>query len=195
MGRGAAGLVAENMALIKAWLIESNNPIRGTDQSGKEFWSRVHKSWKNFLQGETDARVKTARDQRGFEALSKQWAKMVAGMLEFSSCIVKAKLAKPTGIASHADLVSCAEGIFCGTNVYGRIRGDNADDVASLCAPSTAPNTVPVGTVLGAAEGPGPIQVGGRRVCGPPEERGERADSCRDEGGGACRVGRRWTSS
>ena len=130
MGRGAAWLVAENMALIKAWLIESNNPIRGTDQSGKEFWGRVLKSWQHILQGEADARVKAARDQRGFEALRKQWAKMVAGVMEFSSCIVQAKLAKPTGIATHADLVNCAEGIFCGTNVYGRIRGDHADDVA-----------------------------------------------------------------
>jgi len=55
---------------------------------------------------------------------------MVAGVLEFSSCIVQAKLAKPTGLATHADLVHCAEGIFCGTNVYGRIRGDHADDMA-----------------------------------------------------------------
>jgi len=51
MGRGAACLVAENMALIKAWLIESNNPVRGTDQSGKEFLSRVLKSWQRVLQG------------------------------------------------------------------------------------------------------------------------------------------------
>ena len=55
---------------------------------------------------------------------------MVAGVMVFSSCIVQAKQAKPTGIASHGDLVNCAEGIFCGTNVYGRIRGDHADDVA-----------------------------------------------------------------
>jgi len=102
------------MALIKAWLIESNNPIRGTDQSGKEFWSRVLKSWQRVLQGETDARVKAPRDQRGFEALRKQWAKMVAGVMEFSSCIVQARLAKPTGIATHADLVNCAEGILAG---------------------------------------------------------------------------------
>jgi len=50
--------------------------------------------------------------------------------MEFSSCIVLARLAKPTGISTHADLVNCAEGLYCGTNVYGRIRGDHADDVA-----------------------------------------------------------------
>jgi len=29
--------MAENDAITKAWLIEANNPIRGTDQSGKDF--------------------------------------------------------------------------------------------------------------------------------------------------------------
>jgi len=37
MGRGASWNVAENDALIKAWLIEAINPTGGTDQSGKEF--------------------------------------------------------------------------------------------------------------------------------------------------------------
>ena len=130
MGRGTTWLVVENMALIKAWLIQANNPIRGTDQSGKEFWTRVLQSWQHVLRDETDASVKAARDQRGFEALRKQWAKMVSGVMEFSSCIVQARLAKPTGISTHADLVNCAEGLYCGTNVYSRIRGDHADDVA-----------------------------------------------------------------
>ena len=131
MGRGPAWLVVENMALIKAWLIEANNPIRGTDQSGKEFWGRVLKGWTHALRNETDANVKAARDQRGLDALRKQWAKMVAGVMEFSSSIVQARKAKPTGITSHADLVNCAEGLYCGTNIYGRIRGDHADDVAT----------------------------------------------------------------
>jgi len=122
--------MVENMALIKAWLIEADNPIRGTDQAGKEFWTRVLKSWSHVLRNEMDASVKAARDQRGFEALRKQWAKMVAGVMEFSSCIVQARLAKTTGISTHADLVNCAEGLYCGTNVYGRIRGDHADNVA-----------------------------------------------------------------
>jgi len=130
MGRGTSWLVVENMALIKAWLTEANNPIRGTDQSSKEFWTRVLKSWQHVLRNETDASVKAALDQRGFEALRKQWAKLVAGVMEFSSCIVQARPAKPTGISTHADLVYCAEGLYCGTNVYGRIRGDHADDMA-----------------------------------------------------------------
>jgi len=130
MGRGTAWLVVENMALIKAWLIEANSPIRGTDQVGKESWTRVLKSWQHVLRNETEASMKAARDQRGFEALRKQWAKMVAGVMELSCCIVQARLAKPTGISTHADLVNCAEGLYCGTNVYGRIHCDHADDVA-----------------------------------------------------------------
>jgi len=118
------------MALIKAWLIEANNPIRGTDQAGKEFWTRVLKSLQHVLRNETGASEKSALDQRGLEALRKQWAKMVAGVMELSSCIVQARVAKPTGISTHADRVNCAEGLYCGTNVYGRIPGDHADDVA-----------------------------------------------------------------
>jgi len=131
MGRGPACAVAENMALVKAWLIEPNNPIRGTDQSEKEFWGRVLTSWKHLLRNETDATVKAARHQRGFDALRKQWAKMVAGVMKFSSCIVQARKANPTGITTHADLVNCAGGLNCGTNIYGRIRCDHAVDVAA----------------------------------------------------------------
>jgi len=130
MGRGPVWAVVENMALSDAWLIEANNPIRGTDQSGKEFWGRVLKDWLHMLRNEKDAGVRAMRDKRGIDALRKQWAKMVAGVMGFSSCIVQARLSKPTGIATHADLVNCAEGLYCGTNVYGRIRGDHADDVA-----------------------------------------------------------------
>jgi len=49
MGRSPAWAVVENMALIDAWLIEANNPIRGTDQSGKEFWGLVLKDWLHML--------------------------------------------------------------------------------------------------------------------------------------------------
>jgi len=62
--------------------------------------------------------------------MRKQWAKIVAGVMEFSSCVVQARLAKPTGIASHADLVNCAEGLYCSSNIYSRILGDHEDDVA-----------------------------------------------------------------
>jgi len=99
MGRGPSWTVAENDALIKAWLIEANNPIRGTDQSGKEFWRRVLKGWLDLLRGEPGA---AGREQRGFDAMRKQWAKIVAGVMEFSSCMVQARLSKPTGIATHA---------------------------------------------------------------------------------------------
>jgi len=112
MGRGTAWLVVENMALIKAWLIEAINPIQGTDQSGKEFWTRVLSSWQHVLRNVTDASVTAARDHRGFEALRKQWAKMVAGVMGFSSCIVQARLAEPTDISTPADLVNCAEGLY-----------------------------------------------------------------------------------
>ena len=127
MGRGPSWTVAENDALIKAWLIEANYPIRGTDQSGKEFWRWVLKGWLDLLRGEPGA---AGREQRRDDAMRKQWAKIVAGVMEFSSCMVQARLSKPTGIATHADLVNCAEGLYRSTNIYGRIRGDHADDVA-----------------------------------------------------------------
>ena len=119
--------MAENDAIIKAWLIEASNPIPGTDKSGKDFWRRVRTGWLQLLRGEPGG---AAREQRGFGAMKKQWAKIVAGVKEFSSCVVQALLAKPTGIASHADLVNCAEGLYCSSNIYSRIRGDQQDDVA-----------------------------------------------------------------
>jgi len=62
--------------------------------------------------------------------MGKQWVKIVAGVMEFSSCVVQARLSKLTGIATHADLVNCAEGLYCSSNIYSRIRGDQEDDVA-----------------------------------------------------------------
>jgi len=88
-------------------------------------------SWKHLLRNTTDAAVKAARDQRGFDALREQRAKMVAGVMKVSSCALQERKAKPTGITTHADLFNCAEGLYCGTNVYGRIHGDHADDVAT----------------------------------------------------------------
>jgi len=92
--------MAENDAIIKTWLIEANNPIGGTDQSGKDSWRRVLTGWLQLLRRELGG---AAREQRGFDAVRKQWAKIVAGVMEFSSCVVQARLSKPTGIASHAD--------------------------------------------------------------------------------------------
>ena len=85
------------------------------------------KGWLDLLCGDPGA---AGKEQRGFHAMRKQWAKIMAGVMEISSGMVQARLSKPTGIAAHADLVNCAEGLYCSTNVYGRIRGDHADDVA-----------------------------------------------------------------
>jgi len=62
--------------------------------------------------------------------MREQWAKILAGVMDFSSGVVQARLSKPMGIASHADLVNCAEGLHCSSSMYSRIRGDNEDDVA-----------------------------------------------------------------
>ena len=70
------------------------------------------KDWLHMLRNEKDAGVRGMRDKRGIDALREQWAKMVAGVMEVSSCIVQARLSKPTDIATHADLVSCAEGLY-----------------------------------------------------------------------------------
>jgi len=80
MGRGMASTVCENDGLIKAWLIEVNNPIRGTDQSGKEFWRRVLKGWLDLLRGESGA---AWREKRDFDSMGKQCGKIVAGVVEF----------------------------------------------------------------------------------------------------------------
>lgn len=42
---------------------------------------------------------------------------------------MQARQSKPTGIATHADLINSAEGLYCSSKIYSRIRGDHADDV------------------------------------------------------------------
>jgi len=85
-------------------------------------------SWPPLLREEPGG---AARKQRGFDAMKKKWAKIAAGAIEFASCMVQARLHKPTGIASHADLVSCAKGIYCSSNISNRIRRDHTDGVAT----------------------------------------------------------------
>jgi len=126
MGRGPKWLDAENHALIDCWLVGANDNIRGTDQSGKVFWERVLKDWLGALQGVSEGRA--AREARGYEALRKQWSKVMSGVMEFASFYVKAKSMKPTGNVSHEDLVNVAVSLYCGESVYARIRGDYADD-------------------------------------------------------------------
>jgi len=119
--------MAKHDTIIKASLFEANNPIRGTDQSGEDFWRRVLTGWLQQLRGEPGG---AAREQRGFDTMRKQGAKIVAGAMEFSSCVWQARLSNPTGISTHADQVNCAEGLYCSSNIYSRIRGDHEDDVA-----------------------------------------------------------------
>jgi len=80
-----ASTVCENEGLFKACLIEVSNPIRGTDQSVKEFWGRVLKGLLNLLRGQSDA---SWREKRDLDAMRKQWGKIVAGVVEFldASC-------------------------------------------------------------------------------------------------------------
>eukprot|EP00168_Porphyra_purpurea_P010352 TRINITY_DN2547_c0_g1_i1.p1 TRINITY_DN2547_c0_g1~~TRINITY_DN2547_c0_g1_i1.p1 ORF type:complete len:498 (-),score=99.83 TRINITY_DN2547_c0_g1_i1:70-1563(-) len=126
MSRGLSWSEKKSDALIKPWLIEVNNPIGGTGQSGKEFWRRALQGWLQLLRGKLGA---ASREHRGFDSLRKKWAKIVAGVMDFSSCMAQARQSKLSGVASHADIVNFAEGLFCSQNIYSRIRGDHADDV------------------------------------------------------------------
>jgi len=168
MGRGPAWPVVDNMALSHALLIEGNNRIRGTDQSCKESWARVLKAWMHLLRKQKDARARAVREKSGIDVIRKQLPKMVAGAMEFSSCIVQARLPKPTCISLHADLLNCADGLHCGTHVFGRIRGEHADDVPRVKnTKSLKTCVVPSSTILGEAQKPRPVQVGGRRSFRP----------------------------
>jgi len=111
MGRGPAWAVVENMALIDAWLIEANNPIRETDRSGQEFWGRELKDGLHMLRNEKNAGVRAMRDKHGIDALRKQWTKVVAGVMEFQAeQSFHKKLSTPAGSIVPSTCHMC---LFC----------------------------------------------------------------------------------
>jgi len=127
MGRGTQWLHVENNALIDVWLVATNVCIRGTDQSGNVFWENALTKWRHRLRDVAEGR--SAHEGRGKEALRKQWGKLLAGVMEFSSYYLTPKELKPKGNVSEKDLINMAVSLFCGESTYTRMRGDYAEDL------------------------------------------------------------------
>jgi len=72
----------ERVALCKAYLSTSLDPVKGADQSGLTFWASVVAAWKGLLAGRPGVRRRT---ERGVGGVQKQWEKIRKGLNEFGS--------------------------------------------------------------------------------------------------------------
>ncbi|KAL6573752.1 hypothetical protein OROHE_002211 [Orobanche hederae] len=66
----------EDVALTKAWLHISIDPIIGTDQSGDTLWKRIHPTWKQYL-------GKDFIEDRPIRGLFKRWCTIQAAVNKF----------------------------------------------------------------------------------------------------------------
>ncbi|XP_057724054.1 glutathione S-transferase T3-like [Arachis stenosperma] len=66
----------EDEMLISAWLNVSTDPVVGTDQKGKTFWSRIHSYCIEFCSDIT----------RGVVACKKRWYKINKAVAQFAGC-------------------------------------------------------------------------------------------------------------
>jgi len=127
MGTGLGWTDEERVALCKAYLSTSLDPVKGADQSGPTFWASVVAAWKGLLAGRPGVRRRT---ERGVGGVQKQWDKIRKGVNEFGSHYMAVKRMELTGNPSDEDMISAAMARFCGANVYEAIRKDRTADKA-----------------------------------------------------------------
>ena len=127
MGTGLGWTDEERVALCKAYLSTSLDPVKGADQSGPTFWASVVAAWKGLLAGRPGVRRRT---ERGVGGVQKQWDKIRKGVNEFGSHYMAVKRMELTGNPSDEDMISAAMARFCGTSVCKAMRKDRAADEA-----------------------------------------------------------------
>jgi len=127
MGTGLKWTDEERVALCKAYLSASRDPVNGADQSGPTFWTSVVTARKGLLAGRPGVRQRTERRVWGVQ---KQWDKIRKGVNEFGSHYLAVKRMELTGNPSDEDMISAAMARFCGANVYEAIRKDITEDKA-----------------------------------------------------------------
>ena len=127
MGTGLGWTDEERVALCKAYLSTSLDPVKGADQSGPTFWTSVVTAWKGLLAGRPGVRRRT---ERGVGGVQKQWDKIRRGVSEFGSHYLAVKRLSLKGNPSDEDLISAAVARFCGLNIYEAMRKDRASDKA-----------------------------------------------------------------
>ena len=116
------------MALCKAYLRTSLDPVKAADQSGPPFWVSVVTAWKGLLAGRPGVRRLT---ERGVGGVQKKWDKIRNGVNEFGSLYLAVKRMELTGNPRDEDMNSAAKARFCGANVYEAISQDRTEDKAN----------------------------------------------------------------
>jgi len=115
------------VALCKAYLSTSLDPVSGADQSGPMFWASAVTAWKGLLAGLPGVRRRT---EHGVGGVQKQWDKLQKCVNEFGSHYMAGKRMELTGNPSDEYMSSTAIARFCGANVYEAIRKDRTAEKA-----------------------------------------------------------------
>ena len=127
MGTGLRWTDEERVALCKAYLSTSLDPVKEADQRGPTFWTSVVPALKGLLAGRPGVR---RRAERGVGGGQKEWDKIRRGVSEFDFHYLAVKWLSLTGNPSDEDLISAAVARFCGLNIYEAMRKDRASDKA-----------------------------------------------------------------
>jgi len=127
MGTGPGWTNEERVALCKAYLTISQDPVKGEEQSGPTFWTAVVAAWNGLLAGRPGVRWRT---ERGVGGVQKQWDMIHKGVNKFGSHYLAVKRMELTENPSEENMISAAMARFCDANVYEAMRKDRAADMA-----------------------------------------------------------------
>ena len=81
MGRGRCWSLAESRCLLQAWFVVSEDPIKGSDQTSKDFWDAVGDYYN------THQPRKGQQHVREVGALNRQWSKLRPALSKFAGFV------------------------------------------------------------------------------------------------------------
>ena len=116
MGKGKSYLPEEDVALCRAWIRASENPITGSEQKAETFWRSVYARFCGY--GPEDAsKAEGTWNDRNVNALRHHWAQISREVGKFGGIYQRVIAAHPSG-KNDEDLIKDA------LQVYADLRSD-----------------------------------------------------------------------
>ena len=112
MGRGKSWNRKEELALVRAWIRTSENPLVGTDEKAVVFWKAA---LENFVSLATDYRVDVESEaaqgrwkHRNWRSLQSHFGTISAACQKFQGVYERVRSSRPTGFSSDDDFIKGA---------------------------------------------------------------------------------------
>jgi len=109
--------------LCEAYLGVTSDAVKGSARTNEKLRAAVHEAWAEKMRNKGPLRV-----GRLPSALAKQFKRIWAGVIAFTSHYLAVKATETTGNPSQEDIVSGAVARYCSLDVYDEIRADHKEE-------------------------------------------------------------------